>query len=544
MDSNVYESYITQDITFNGEIFFNKGIIAVDGNKFIYKKVKDVLKLIEKLKNDKKIMLEKYYDICCNLYYSSTPEKIIEKTEYEKYISNIKRIEQKIQESETYYKNINNIYFIKYNNIDTQLKNIIEDGREISTEKYQNIMQLEESLYNLKNSRLNKIHKYMISDLPEEEDIKIINLPKQNKEDLMENLFKNNIVKFKDKEECTSIKKSQPYFTNKEEIIKIISNTPELLQIMPPAWKIKTKKELCDLLFSKKKTKDDINEEPVPVVNNNLPSKLKSKTYDECISIKKSDSFFMTVAELTELILNSPELLQIMPVNWKKLKKKELCQLLFSNNNIPLPKEDLPVKEKSKEKDIPVKENVPIKEKSPVKKKMPTIEELMNILINDKKIKFKSKKGCKTLKRSDVEFMTKDEIHRIILNTPELLQIMPANWKKLLKGELCDILFPDKKDKGESSIVNKDKDKDIKIINIMSDLYNNRDIKFKTKDECNTLNKEDAYFMDINELKQVILNNPEILSIMPSNWENLSKKNICDILFGNFNDLKNKQKKI
>lgn len=60
--------------------------------------------------------------------------------------------------------------------------------------------------------------------------------------------------KFKAKtlEECTSQKRSQPYYMKKEDIIQTIENTPQIKKVMPGNFKSLNKESLCKQLFDEK----------------------------------------------------------------------------------------------------------------------------------------------------------------------------------------------------------------------------------------------------------------------------------------------------
>lgn len=55
--------------------------------------------------------------------------------------------------------------------------------------------------------------------------------------------------RFKDKSECSSNKRSQPYYTTKEDILKEIETKPELKKLMPDNYKKLTKEKLCEYFF-------------------------------------------------------------------------------------------------------------------------------------------------------------------------------------------------------------------------------------------------------------------------------------------------------
>ena len=127
------------------------------------------------------------------------------------------------------------------------------------------------------------------------------------------------------------------------------------------------------------------------------------------------------------------------------------------------------------------------------------------------------------------------------------LSLMPSGWQKLTKGEICDILFPPEKKNNEdnksgpsSPVKNND---DIKIINIVDNLYNNGDLKSNNKKDCYSIKKSETTFMSKDDLVKLILNTPELVILLPSGWQKLTKKEICDILFKDKPDIDIKGKR-
>jgi len=66
---------------------------------------------------------------------------------------------------------------------------------------------------------------------------------KANVKDLIDKTFK-----FKNIEECTSQKRSQPYYMSKESILKEIEANPDMKALMPSKYKTLSKEELCKYL--------------------------------------------------------------------------------------------------------------------------------------------------------------------------------------------------------------------------------------------------------------------------------------------------------
>jgi hypothetical protein len=73
-------------------------------------------------------------------------------------------------------------------------------------------------------------------------DVKII---KKNVKQLIKEKFKAQTL-----EECTSQKRSQPYYMKKEDILNMIESNPELKRILPANYKTLNKENLCKHLYT------------------------------------------------------------------------------------------------------------------------------------------------------------------------------------------------------------------------------------------------------------------------------------------------------
>lgn len=71
------------------------------------------------------------------------------------------------------------------------------------------------------------------------------NAIKENVKELIKHTFA-----FKTKEECTSSKRSQPYYENKDSIVEKISKNENLKKLMPSNYKSLPKEKICEELFS------------------------------------------------------------------------------------------------------------------------------------------------------------------------------------------------------------------------------------------------------------------------------------------------------
>lgn len=100
--------------------------------------------------------------------------------------------------------------------------------------------------------------------------------------------------------------------------------------------KIDTKALFVSLSSNEKSsiTLDQVGVNTKTTPNNNKKQKIKKflfDTYEQCISNKRSEPFYMTKEDVVHHIKNyNQEMLKKMPPKFEKLKKTDLCKVIFS----------------------------------------------------------------------------------------------------------------------------------------------------------------------------------------------------------------------
>lgn len=67
----------------------------------------------------------------------------------------------------------------------------------------------------------------------------------------MLNEYPFNLFKFKTRDECKSSSRSKSYYMNKNDLVDVISNDPELSRAFPKGVKKMPKDEICDAIFDR-----------------------------------------------------------------------------------------------------------------------------------------------------------------------------------------------------------------------------------------------------------------------------------------------------
>ena len=67
----------------------------------------------------------------------------------------------------------------------------------------------------------------------------------------MLNEYPFNLFKFKTRDECKSNSRSKSYYMNKNDLVDVISNDPELSRAFPKGVKKMRKDEICDAIFDR-----------------------------------------------------------------------------------------------------------------------------------------------------------------------------------------------------------------------------------------------------------------------------------------------------
>lgn len=119
-----------------------------------------------------------------------------------------------------------------------KLKKVVDDKKEAEEEAEKEAKEKPK-----KEAKL-KLKKVVADDEPHHVDIKEHEDIKKNIKNMISNLFA-----FKNKEECISQKRSQPYFVKKEDIIAAIQKNKNLEKLMPDKYQNLSKEKLCEYFF-------------------------------------------------------------------------------------------------------------------------------------------------------------------------------------------------------------------------------------------------------------------------------------------------------
>ena len=182
------------------------------------------------------------------------------KVQYDEVLKNINNIQDEIDALHDYFDRINPEDLSKENAIKI-LKNVLDKITSIPdyVKKYNDLFKLEqenaipkmEITYVVKKNPIVQTMSTKVEMRKEvllkrkgalpAEDVKII---KKNIKELIKEKFK-----FKTKDECTTQKRSQPYYMTKDSIVDTIKNNFDLQLIMPNNYKSLSKENLCKHLF-------------------------------------------------------------------------------------------------------------------------------------------------------------------------------------------------------------------------------------------------------------------------------------------------------
>lgn len=221
--------------------------------------IKNIFVEIEELKNRRRELLLNYKDIYDQILYTKEY-----KNEYNKIITEILDIDARIETLIQYFNLVNQI-----ENKDEKLKKEIKQLRNQLIESITNkvlkkyLVKIDE-YYKLIDKTVDTIDFYIVEksilmDMDKKEPVIVEDKKQKNKLPIRKDqdiLIKTNIklllaekFKFKTKEECSTSKRSAQFYMTKDEIVKTIESTPELIDHMPKKYKSMKKEEICDHLF-------------------------------------------------------------------------------------------------------------------------------------------------------------------------------------------------------------------------------------------------------------------------------------------------------
>lgn len=97
--------------------------------------------------------------------------------------------------------------------------------------------------------------------------------------------------------------------------------------------KRKIKTESTEDIFPKENQQVRIKKSALNQIINNIPlDRFKFKTAEECNSKSSSKPFYMSKDDILKIIASDENIEKEFPSNYKKLKKEELCTILFRKN--------------------------------------------------------------------------------------------------------------------------------------------------------------------------------------------------------------------
>ena len=213
-------------------------MIKVNGVKTKLPVTRNIVEHIKTLKYKKKLLIIRYYDLYSQLIQADNI-KSYEK-EYTELVNNIHNIENDIDVSYMHLEKLNQPFQKKLNKLEIQYQETKD-------------MKIAEKIQKLQEEYVYK--DYIIEEGAEgaaaaPAAVKHVSSEKKeaikkNVKDLMAQVFP-----FKNKKECESKKKKEPYYVSKEDLITRIKKQPEIESMLPPKYSKMTKEKICEQLFS------------------------------------------------------------------------------------------------------------------------------------------------------------------------------------------------------------------------------------------------------------------------------------------------------
>lgn len=255
------ESYLEfLDIIQNDEsLVFKNGVL---NNIVVPPVLLDTNESIKSLRSQKTNLMREYYDIYTRIVASNKPDSL--KRDLDDVIDKINNIEKDIESMYLYDEKVNENKGALENNIkdlQNQLATTIDHKNAYLI--YKKLMKLYETepekdinfyIDKLPNFDISKKKKVIIER--EEEPKQKVEKTKGKVSPVEHLIIKDNVkklietaFKFKTTEECKSSKRTQPFYTSKEDLIKVIDINPKLKAHMPNKYKTMTKEKICDHLF-------------------------------------------------------------------------------------------------------------------------------------------------------------------------------------------------------------------------------------------------------------------------------------------------------
>lgn len=264
-DDDRYKLYKEYMETASDQVVYKDGFFLFPQIK---KKVKPpVLKNIfeeeTELRGKRAVLLQKYKNIHDKMFFSQQ-----NKSDYNSLVNKILQIDERLQLLSEFYETMNqpktNTAVDKNESELKRRHSVLKSKQHIDKKSIKEYVSLiKERLVLLEGRAPQHVIDYYIAEMPEILDIdEHYVAPKKAKDKgpalkkdqalLIKDKIKELLArkfKFANKEECASAKRSQPYYTTKEDIIKTIETDDMLRSIMPKSYKSLNKEKICDHLF-------------------------------------------------------------------------------------------------------------------------------------------------------------------------------------------------------------------------------------------------------------------------------------------------------
>jgi len=199
-----------------------------------------------------------------------------------------------------------------------------------------------------------------------------------------------------------------------------------------------------------------LTEKEKTVVTNNIRDLVKTlfkfNDLSECTSKARSKPYYASKEDILKTIEENDALRKVMPANYKKLDKDQLCEFFYTQPVQPPAPSPKPKPKSPSPSPIP---QVPLpKPKSPTPSPPPQVpkpkpispaqkndikENIKDIL--KETFKFKNIQECTSKARTKDFYASKEDILKAIESNEHLKKLMPANYKKLNKDQLCEFFY-------------------------------------------------------------------------------------------------------
>lgn len=269
----------------------SNGLTNINGRKVKIPLTVNVLDQVDNLKLLKSKRMIEYHDMYSRLIMS---DKITKQEEfrYNELVNMITNIDKEIEKLYVYLEKVNQPnednrqrLQSRYSQLLQQAANLSPSDAKSTSENlsiFNKSMKIQQELYDMKQSFDNRRIQFYVEETPNSSTIDVTEVlvepsfsekkeekkktnvkkdkskkvlkkvsPKQL-ENIKENIKKimaSNYLKPKNKDECVSQKRSQPYFMSLKSLLEEIDKHPELKAILPSNWKTLSKEKLCGILY-------------------------------------------------------------------------------------------------------------------------------------------------------------------------------------------------------------------------------------------------------------------------------------------------------